>query len=202
MWWHTPKKKGTQKYSMDISSVLREPILYHQSTNVTNLAQKSYLHSKTESLICIAQKQALMTQWKHHICNPSQIHPNYQLCYKHKETVMYIASGWTLLANNIYMSRHNKAAVYIHWCILKQLEYIIPTKWYTQKPQHTTTTDPFTILWDMYVSTDKKVMQNRPDIIILNNNSQSCIFMDISIPQDNNIVQKYAKKIVNIDNWK
>ena len=47
----------------------------------------------------------------------------------------------------------------------------------------------------MPIPTDVPIPNNRPDIIIHNKNLRTCILIDISIPQDQNITKKTSEKI-------
>jgi hypothetical protein len=42
--------------------------------------------------------------------------------------------------------------------------------------------------------TDREVTANRPDIRIKNEIERTCIFIDVSIPVDRNVMQKEAEK--------
>ena len=159
--------------------------------------KKSYLRFETESVICAAQEQALMTNWKKHMCNIPTPTSKCRLCKKFDETIMHVASGCKMLANNLYLNRHNKVATYIHWCVLQDLKQNVPNKWYLHKPERSMDVDNITIMWDFTIITDTKVPHNKPDIIIHDRINHKCLIVEVSIPQDINILQKYAEKIRN-----
>ena len=52
-----------------------------------------------------------------------------------------------------------------------------------------------TILWDYAIITDRKILANRPDIVIHDRKSKSYRLIDVSIPDDKNIALKEAEKI-------
>ena len=53
----------------------------------------------------------------------------------------------------------------------------------------------WTILWDKTIFTDREILANRPDIIVHNKEEKSCLIIDISVPDDPNIIQKEAEKM-------
>ena len=44
------------------------------------------------------------------------------------------------------------------------------------------------------VLTDRKILANRPDLIILNKNEQNCLIVDVAIPDDVNVLKKETEK--------
>ena len=162
--------------------------------------KKSYLRFETESLLCAAQEQAIMTNWKKHVCGIQGTNPKCRFCHQHDETIMHIASGCTILASNLYTKRHNKVGTYIHWSILKNIGYHVPPKWYHHKPTPTIEIQNITIMWDVAIPTPSNIPNNRPDIIIYDRNERTCKIIDISIPQDQNINVKTAEKITKYKN--
>ena len=57
-----------------------------------------------------------------------------------------------------------------------------------------------TILWDYSIITDRKILANRPDIVIHDRKSKTCMLIDVSIPDDKNIALKEAEKISKYKN--
>ena len=56
-------------------------------------------------------------------------------------------------------------------------------------------TDEVKLLWDFPIQTDNKLDHNRPDIVVENKSSRSCLLMDIACPFDARIVKKEREKI-------
>jgi hypothetical protein len=46
------------------------------------------------------------------------------------------------------------------------------------------------------VQTDKTVPNNKPDIIIRDNEKGTCMLIDVAIPGDRNVIKKEAEKII------
>jgi len=53
-----------------------------------------------------------------------------------------------------------------------------------------------TILWNQQVQTDRTIPNNKPDIIIPDNEKRTCILIDIAIPGGRNVIKKEAEKIL------
>jgi len=51
------------------------------------------------------------------------------------------------------------------------------------------------ILWDFQIQTDKQVMANQPDIVVVNKLQKKAVVIDIAIPIDSNINKKENKKL-------
>ena len=53
-----------------------------------------------------------------------------------------------------------------------------------------------TILWNQQVQTDRTIPNNKPDIIIRDNEKRTRILIDVAIPGDRNVIKKEAEKIL------
>jgi hypothetical protein len=53
-----------------------------------------------------------------------------------------------------------------------------------------------TILWNQQVRTDRTNPNNKPDIIIWDNEKGTCMLLDAAIPGDRNVIKKEAEKIL------
>ena len=51
------------------------------------------------------------------------------------------------------------------------------------------------ILWDFSIQTDRKILANRPDIVIQDKKKQTALLLDISIPSDKNTSLKTYEKL-------
>jgi len=47
-----------------------------------------------------------------------------------------------------------------------------------------------TILWNNQVQTDRNIPNNKPDIIIRDNEKRTCMLTDVTIPGDRNVIKK------------
>ena len=56
--------------------------------------------------------------------------------------------------------------------------------------------DKVTILWNQQVQTDRTIPNNKPDIIIRDNEKRTCMSIDVVISGDRNVIKKEAEKIL------
>ena len=51
------------------------------------------------------------------------------------------------------------------------------------------------ILWDLPFQTDKHLLHNRPEFVLINYNEQTGLIIDIAVPRNKNILDKELEKI-------
>jgi hypothetical protein len=51
-------------------------------------------------------------------------------------------------------------------------------------------------LWNQHLETDRTIPNNKPDIIIPDNEQGTCVLIDVAILGDKNVVKKEAEKIL------
>ena len=73
--------------------------------------------------------------------------------------------------------------------------------WYEHVPKSVETGQGgnIAILWNQQVQTDRTIPNNKPDIIICDNEKRTCMLIDVAISGDRNMIRKEAEKILNID---
>ncbi|XP_072162700.1 uncharacterized protein [Bemisia tabaci] len=54
----------------------------------------------------------------------------------------------------------------------------------------------FRLYWDNPILTDKTIMANRPDIVLVDKRDRTAYIIDISIPNNHNLELKYQEKMV------
>ena len=50
--------------------------------------------------------------------------------------------------------------------------------------------------WNQQVQTDRTIPNNKPDIIIRDNEKRTCMLIDVAISGDRNVIKKEAEKIL------
>ena len=161
-------------------------------TGSTNWSHTAHLRYETESFICAAQEQALATGHMRAKIWGNGETGKYRLCKEANETVEHIVSGCKMLANKIYLHRHNYVCTYLHWEVLKYLGAAVPDKWVLHKPEPSTIVGQVTVTYDSPLLTDKNVKHNKPDICVWNKKTQSAQIIDVAIPMDRNMTKKEA----------
>ena len=53
-----------------------------------------------------------------------------------------------------------------------------------------------TILWNQQIQTDRTISNNKPDIIIRDNEKGTCMLIDVAISGVRNVIKKEAEKIL------
>jgi len=56
-----------------------------------------------------------------------------------------------------------------------------------------------TILWNQQVQTDRTTPNNKPDIIIRDNEKGTCMLIDVAISGNRNVIKKEAEKILKYE---
>jgi len=53
-----------------------------------------------------------------------------------------------------------------------------------------------TVLWNQQIQTNRTIPNNKPDIIIRDNENGTCMLIDVAISGDRNLIKKEAEKIL------
>jgi len=72
--------------------------------------------------------------------------------------------------------------------------------WYEHVPKSVETSQggKVTILWNQQVQTDRTIPNNKPDIIIRDNEKGTCMLIDVAISGDRNVTKRKPRKFQNI----
>jgi len=88
----------------------------------------------------------------------------------------------------------------IHLNICKETGVQLEDKkhWYEHVPKSVETSQggKVTILWNQHIQTDRTIPNNKPDIIIRDNEKVTCMLIDVAISEDRNVIKKEAEKIL------
>ena len=86
----------------------------------------------------------------------------------------------------------------LHFNICKETCVQLAKKhWYEHVPKSETGQGGnVTILWNQQVQTDRTIPNNKPDIIIRDNEKRTCMLIDVAISGDRNVIKKEAEKIL------
>ena len=90
-----------------------------------------------------------------------------QLCKQHAETVAHITSGCSKLAGTEYTKRHNNVALIRYRAICVEYDHEhSKDRWV--EPEKVVRNDHAKIFWGFPIQTDKHLLRNRPDIVLIN----------------------------------
>ena len=86
----------------------------------------------------------------------------------------------------------------LHFNICKETGVQLDKKkhWYEHVPKSVETSQggKVTILWNQQVQTDRTIPNNKPDIIISDNEKRTCMLIDVAISGDRNVIKKEAER--------
>ena len=100
------------------------------------------------------------------------------------------------LTSNIFK---NIIIIIINFNICKEAEVELDKKhWYEHVPKSVETSQggKVTTLWNQQVQTDRTIPNNKPDIIIRDNEKGTCMLIDVAISGERNVIKKEAEKIL------
>ncbi|TWW67382.1 hypothetical protein D4764_02G0004230 [Takifugu flavidus] len=167
--------------------------MYHRQIEEVADIEKTYqwltkagLKDSTEALIMAAQEQALSTRAIEARVYHTRQDPRCRLCGDAPETVQHITAGCKMLAGKAYMERHNQVAGIVYRNICTEYGLEVPgTRWET--PPKVVENEQTKILWDFQIQTDKMVVANQPDIVVVDKHRKTVVVIDVAIPSDSNI---------------
>ena len=122
-----------------------------------------------------------------------------RLSQKFEETIDHIISACPILAKEQYIKRHDRVCAQLHFNMCKETGGQLDKKhWYEHVPKSVETIQEgeVTILWNQQVQTDRTTPNNKPDIIICDNEKVTCMLIDVGISGDRNVNKKEAEKIL------
>jgi len=85
----------------------------------------------------------------------------------------------------------------LHLNICKETGVQLDKKhWYEHVPKSVETSQggKANILWNQQAQTDRTIPNNKPDIIISDNEKGTCVLIDVAISGDRNMIKKEAEK--------
>uniref|UniRef100_A0A3P9CTW7 C2H2-type domain-containing protein n=1 Tax=Maylandia zebra TaxID=106582 RepID=A0A3P9CTW7_9CICH len=92
------------------------------------------------------------------------------------------------------MERHNQVAGIVYRNICAEYNLEVPrSKW--EMPPRVVENDRAKILWDFQIQTDKMVVANQPDIVVVDKQKKTAVVIDVAVPNDSNIRKKEHEKL-------
>ncbi len=156
--------------------------------------EKAGPKDSTDELIMAAQEQALSTR---SLEAGAGQEPRCRLFKDAPETVQHIVTGCKMQTETAYMGRHNHEARPVYRNIRSEYGLEVPrSEWAT--PPKVVENDRAKILWDFHIPTDKVVMANQADIVLIDKQQKTTVVKDVAIPSDSNIRKKEHKKTQKI----
>ena len=122
---------------------------------------------------------------------------NADLCGTHVENVLHTVGSCSMLAQKEYKRRHDKVCLNIHWALCKKYGVKACERCYEHKVESVIENDIVKILWDVCIQVDRQIEHRRPDIVVMEKNTNKCLIIDVTCPVDNNLILKRHEKLDN-----
>ena len=136
------------------------------------------LKKETESLITVAQDQALRTNAVKAKIDKTRVDSKCRMCLNTDETVGHVVCECSKLAQRDYKARHDSVAKAVHWNLCKKFDLECKEKWYEHEPEKVIESDTeVKILWDFSIQTDHVIEHRRPDLVVLDKEKKHCQIM-------------------------
>ena len=116
------------------------------------------------------------------------------MCGEKGETINHIISECNKPAQKEYKRRHDNIARLVHWKLCKY-DIDRSEKWYERQPERVVENESFKILWDMSIHCDHNIAARKPDIVVVEKESNKVIIVNIASPWDHRVHEKEYEKL-------
>ncbi|KAF2890058.1 hypothetical protein ILUMI_16115 [Ignelater luminosus] len=157
---------------------------------------KGELKGETESLIIVAQDQAINTRYHKKNILRQNVNSKCRLREEYEETTEHIKAGCTILAKHEYIKRHDQVCRNLHYNICKEYGIKVGKKWYEHNPQPVIEAGETIIMWNKQIQTDREIRANKPDIVIKQKKENKCLIIDVAVPGDRRMKEKEAERVL------
>ena len=159
---------------------------------------KQNLHGRKISSIMTMLEQMVETRaWK--VARGLDQEKKCRVCKERDETIEHLVAGCKVLANNEYLSRHNRALMIIAVAWGKELELINnEVIWYQERWNRGTVfeNEQGKLIWDFEFNLRKTTTARRPDLILEDKRQKRILICDMTCPQQRNIETKRMEKLI------
>ena len=136
---------------------------------------QSDLKVQTEALTFAALEQALRTNYIKNKIDKTNESPMCRLCGEKGEIVQHLICECKKLAQREYKRRHDNIAKLIHWKLCEKYGFERKDKWYEHCPDGAIDNDKVKLIWDINIQCDNIIEARRPDLILVEKKTKSCI---------------------------
>ena len=116
-------------------------------------------------------------------------------CGEKSESVGYLVSECSKLAQKEHKRKHDNVARIVHWELCGKHCLERSEKWYSHEPQRVSENDEVKLLWDFMIQCNHVIKSCRPDIVVVNKIGRVCSLIDIGVPVDSRVVKKEEENI-------
>ena len=147
-----------------------------------NWLKNGYLKKEMEGFILAAHDQEIITNAIKANIHKTSSDCKCWLCKVKEETIDYLVSSCSKIAQTDYKERHNKFAAMLRWDLCRK--YNLPTadKWCEHKVDKVLQKEDVKILWDFKIQTNKHLALNKREITLAE--KKQVWIIDVKIPVD------------------
>jgi hypothetical protein len=145
--------------------------------------------------------EVLKKKWKNKVMHGQNIRNMDRELISEEDTFLWLSKGELKAETESemvaaqYIKRHDRVSAQLHFNICKETGVQMDKKhWYEHVPKSVETSQggKVNILWNQQVQTDRTIPNNKPDIIIRDNQKGTCMLIDVAISGDRNVIKKEA----------
>lgn len=153
------------------------------------------LFGETEGFVCAIMDEVMLTNnYRKYIMKDGTV-DICRACHRPGESIRHIISGCSRLANGEYLHRHNQVAKIIHQQLALKYKLVdSEVPYYKYVPDPVLENDHVTLYWDRSIITDRTIVANKPDIVVIDRLARRTMIVDITIPHDENLVKAEKEK--------
>ena len=153
------------------------------------------LFGETEGFVCaIADEVVKTNNYRKYILRDGTV-DICRACHRPGESLRHIVSGCSRLANGEYLHRHNQVARIIHQQLALRYKLVgVEMPYYRYVPEPVLENGHATLYWDRSIITDRTVVCNKPDIVLIDRLERRAMIVDVTIPHDENLVKAEKEK--------
>ncbi|CAG4958012.1 unnamed protein product [Parnassius apollo] len=156
---------------------------------------RSLRGNRGTELVCAIQDQVIKTNnYRRYILKDGTV-DICRACRHPGESLRRVISGCSALSNSDYLHRHNLVARILHQELA--LKYgLVDRKlpYYKYLPEAVLENDRARLYWDRAIITDRTILANKPDIVLMDRVQSRIFLVDITIPYDENLVKAETHK--------
>ena len=156
--------------------------------------QNGDLKRETESLIIAAQNKRIRTNIAKAKIAKSQKDMLCRLCKKADESIDYVVSVCSKLAQKGYKTRHDNLGKIVHWKLARKCNFEAGDNWFEHERESVLESEDYKILWDFSIQTDHVIEARRPDLVVVDKKRRTCKIIDFVVPGDSRIEEKEKEK--------
>jgi len=94
-----------------------------------------------------------------------------------------------------YNIRQNEVSGYIHWTICKHRGFQVTDRYYEHIPGIVIIDNGTTIMWDVLVIADRKILAHLPDVLQCDKKEKIYLLIDMAVADESNINTKETEKL-------